>query len=311
MPAIITHGAEWYAAIGTETSKGTKIFSLVGKIENTGLIEVPMGVTLREIVEEIGGGIPQGRRFKAVQTGGPSGGCIPASLFDAPVDYESLRDAGSMMGSGGMIVMDEDTCMVDVSRFFVQFTNEESCGKCSTCRDGSDALLEILTRITEGHGQAGDIELLEELGTVVKDASMCQLGATLPNPVLSTIRFFRDEYEAHIADKACPAKACKQLIKYSIDPDTCTGCGLCAKGCPAQAIRGENKLIHVIDQELCTRCGECFEACPPKIQAVVKLTGKEAQELQSLPAPVPVADWKRGKAEAGAGSSGDAGRHPW
>jgi ferredoxin len=244
-----------------------------------------------------------------VQTGGPSGGCIPASLFDAPVDYESLRDAGSMMGSGGMIVMDEDTCMVDVSRFFVQFTNEESCGKCSTCRDGSDALLEILTRITEGRGQAGDIELLEELGTVVKDASMCQLGATLPNPVLSTIRFFRDEYEAHITDKACPAKACKQLIKYYVDPDKCTGCGLCAKGCPALAIRGENKLIHVIDQELCTRCGECFEVCPPKIQAVVKLTGKEAQELQSLPAPVPVADWKRSKAEAGAAPSADAGRH--
>jgi NADH:ubiquinone oxidoreductase subunit F (NADH-binding)/(2Fe-2S) ferredoxin/Pyruvate/2-oxoacid:ferredoxin oxidoreductase delta subunit len=309
VPVIITSGADWFAGIGTETSKGTKIFSLVGKINNSGLIEVPMGVTLREIVEEIGGGIPGGKRFKAVQTGGPSGGCIPASFFDSPVDYESLRDAGSMMGSGGMIVMDEDTCMVDVSRYFVQFTNEESCGKCSTCRDGSDALLEILTRITRGEGRPGDIELLEELGDVIKDASMCGLGTTLPNPVLSTLRFFRDEYEAHIADGACPAKACKELIKYTIDPDRCPGCGLCFKACPAQAISGELKSIHVIDQALCTKCGECFDVCPPKAAAVVKLTGKEAREFQSLPAPMPVAEW-RSRKTAGPGSPADAGSQP-
>ncbi len=301
VPAIVTRGAEWFAGIGTATSKGTKIFSLVGKIRNTGLIEVPMGVTLREIIEEIGGGIPNGRRFKAVQTGGPSGGCIPESLFDAPIDYESLREAGSMMGSGGMIVMDEDTCMVDVSRFFIQFTNDESCGKCSTCRDGSEALLEILTRITEGQGRPGDVELLEELGAVVKDASMCGLGTTLPNPILSTIRYFRDEYEAHIADGRCPARACKKLIKYYIDPDKCPGCKLCLKACPNQAIRGEMKYVHVIDQAICTKCGDCLDICPPKVGAVVKLTGEEARELESLPAPVPVKEWRRRRGDTGAG----------
>lgn len=301
--AIVTRGAEWFAGIGTATSKGTKIFSLVGKIQNTGLIEVPMGVTLREIIEEIGGGIPNGRRFKAVQTGGPSGGCIPESLFDAPIDYESLRTAGSMMGSGGMIVMDEDTCMVDVSKFFIQFTNDESCGKCSTCRDGSEALLEILTRITEGQGRPGDVELLEELGAVVKDASMCGLGTTLPNPILSTIRYFRDEYDAHIAEGRCPAKACRKLIKYYIDPDKCPGCKLCLKACPTQAIRGEMKHIHVIDQAICTKCGDCLDVCPPKVGAVVKLTGREARELESLPAPLPVAEWRRRRREAGAGPS--------
>jgi NADP-reducing hydrogenase subunit HndC len=294
VPPIVLRGARWFSGIGTATSKGTKIFSLVGKIVNSGLIEVPMGITLREIVHDIGGGIPKGKRFKAVQSGGPSGGCIPESLIDAPVDYESLKEAGSMMGSGGLIVMDEDTCMVDVAKYFVQFTSDESCGKCSTCRDGSQALLDILTRITDGEGRPGDLELLEELGTVIKDASMCGLGTTLPNPVLSTIRYFRDEYEAHIADRACPARACKNLIRYAIDPDRCPGCQLCLKACPSGAVQGGLKHVHVIDQAVCTKCGECLEVCPPKVGAVVKLTGRE--ELPSPPVPVPVAEWKKRRA---------------
>ncbi len=296
VPVIVTRGANWYSGIGTPTSKGTKIFSLVGKINNTGLIEVPMGITLREIVEEIGGGIPGNRRFKAVQTGGPSGGCIPASLIDLPIDYETLKGAGSMMGSGGMIVMDEDTCMVDVAKFFIQFTNDESCGKCTACRDGSAALLEVLTRIADGNGRDGDVEFLEELGPAVKDASMCGLGQTLPNPVLSTLKYFRDEYVAHVADRNCPAKVCKALIKYYIDPDKCPGCTLCLKHCPADAIRGQNKHVHVIDQAVCTRCGECLDVCPPKVAAVVKLSGAEARDLQSLPEPIPVKEWKARKA---------------
>jgi len=296
VPLIINHGADWYSGIGTATSKGTKIFSLVGKINNTGLIEVPMGITLREIIYDIGGGIPDNKQFKAVQTGGPSGGCIPSGLIDLPIDYETLKNAGSMMGSGGMIVMDEDTCMVDVSKFFLQFTNDESCGKCSACRDGSDALLEVLTRISSGEGREGDLEFLEELGQAIKDASMCGLGQTLPNPVLSTLRYFRDEYAAHIADKNCPAKVCKPLIKYYIAPDKCPGCTLCLKNCPAGAVKGENKHIHVIDQSVCTKCGECFEICPPKISAVVKLSGQEALELKSLPGPVPAKEWKARRA---------------
>jgi NADH:ubiquinone oxidoreductase subunit F (NADH-binding) len=302
LPVILNRGAEWYSGIGTATSKGTKIFSLVGKINNTGLIEVPMGITLREVIYEIGGGIPGNKQFKAVQTGGPSGGCIPSSLIDLPIDYESLKEAGSMMGSGGMIVMDEDTCMVDVSKFFIQFTNDESCGKCSACREGSDAVLEVLTRISEGEGRQGDLEFLEELGLAIKDASMCGLGQTLPNPVLSTLRYFKDEYVAHIADKNCPAKVCKPLIKYYIDPDKCPGCLLCFKGCPAGAVKGESKHVHVIDQAICTKCGECLEICPPKVSAVVKLSGKEALELQSLPAPVPVKEWRARRAlETGTG----------
>ncbi len=303
IPLIISRGADWYSGIGTATSKGTKIFSLVGKINNTGLIEVPMGTTLREIIYEIGGGIPGDRQFKAVQTGGPSGGCVPGSLLDLPIDYESLKGAGAMMGSGGMIVMDEDTCMVDVAKFFIQFTNEESCGKCSACRDGSAALLEVLTRISDGEGREGDAEFLEELGLAVKDASMCGLGQTLPNPVLSTLRYFREEYVSHIADKNCPAKVCKPLIRYYIDPDKCPGCTLCLKNCPAGAVKGETKHVHVIDQAVCTKCGECLEICPPKVAAVVKLSGKEVQEMQSLPGPVPVREWRARRArETGSGA---------
>ena len=302
VPVIINRGAEWYFRLGTGASKGTKIFSLVGKINNTGLIEVRMGITLWEIIYEIGGGIPGNKQFKAVQTGGPSGGCIPSSLIDLPIDYEHLKEAGSMMGSGGMIVMDEDTCMVDVAKFFLQFTNDESCGKCSACREGSEALLEVLTRISNGEGREGDVEFLEELGSAVKDASMCGLGQTLPNPVLSTLKHFRDEYVAHIKDKNCPAKVCKPLIKYFIDPDKCPGCTLCLKNCPAGAVKGDTKHVHVIDQTTCTKCGECLEICPPKVSAVVRLSGKEAQELQSLPSPIPVREWRaRRAAETGTG----------
>jgi NADH:ubiquinone oxidoreductase subunit F (NADH-binding)/(2Fe-2S) ferredoxin/Pyruvate/2-oxoacid:ferredoxin oxidoreductase delta subunit len=282
VPVIINRGAEWFSDIGTKTSKGTKIFSLVGKINNTGLIEVPMGITLREIIYDIGEGIPGNKKFKAVQTGGPSGGCIPNSLIDLPIDYDSLKEAGSIMGSGGMIVMDEDTCMVDVAKFFIQFTNDESCGKCTTCRDGSEALLEVLTRITKGDGREGDIEFLEELSLAIKDASMCGLGATLPNPVLSTLQYFKDEYIAHIREKRCPALACKDLIKYYIQPDKCVGCRLCLKNCPVGAIAGLAKHPHIIDQAKCTKCGTCLEVCPPKISAVVKISGEEARNLKSL-----------------------------
>lgn len=280
VPVIINRGADWFSRIGTETSKGTKIFSLVGKINNTGLIEVPMGITLREIIYEIGGGIPGNRQLKAVQIGGPSGGCIPASLIDLPIDYESLTRAGSMMGSGGMIVMDEDTCMVDVAKFFIQFTNDESCGKCTVCRDGSDALLEVLTRITDGEGREGDIEFLEELALAIKDASMCGLGTTLPNPVLTTIRYFREEYEAHIREKRCPAKVCKNLIAYWIDPQLCQACLICKRECPAEAIYGEKHMVHVIDQSRCTKCGTCLDVCPPRFAAVKKLSGEPVPPVE-------------------------------
>jgi NADH-quinone oxidoreductase subunit F/NADP-reducing hydrogenase subunit HndC len=298
VPAIVLRGACWFAGLGTKSSKGTKIFSLVGKINRSGLIEVPMGITLREIVEEIGGGIPGGKRLKAVQTGGPSGGCIPASLADVAIDYESLGQVGSMMGSGGMIVMDEETCVVDVARFFLQFTNDESCGKCSACRDGSAALLEVLTRIIEGQGREEDLEFLDELARAVKDASMCGLGQTLPNPVLSTLRYFREEYLAHIRERRCPALVCKSLVKYWVDPDLCPGCVACLKACPAEAIRGSTKHIHVIDQGRCTKCGQCLEVCPPKVSAVRKLSGRAAEELVSLPEPVPVKQWREERAAA-------------
>ena len=272
VPVIIDRGADWYGQIGTERSKGTKIFSLVGKVNNTGLVEVPMGITLREIVYDIGGGIPEGKKFKAVQTGGPSGGCIPESLMDLPVDFDRLTEVGSMMGSGGMIVMDESTCMVDVAKYFMNFLKDESCGKCTSCREGTKRMHELLTDITEGRGTTDHLELLEELGWVTAEASLCALGGTAPNPVLSTIRYFRDEYQEHILHKKCPAKVCRPLLKYRILSDVCTTCGRCAKACPVEAISGKTKskkekgIPFKIDEAKCIKCGMCFESC--KFEAV-------------------------------------------
>jgi NADH-quinone oxidoreductase subunit F len=269
VPLIIKNGADWYTKIGSQGSKGTKIFSLVGKINNTGLIEVPMGITLREIIYGIGGGIPDGKKFKAVQTGGPSGGCIPESLLDLPVDFDELDKAGSMMGSGGMIVMDENSCMVDIAKYFINFLEGESCGKCLPCREGLKRMSQILADITEGRGKKGDIALLERLSATLVDSSLCALGSTAPNPVLTTIRYFRDEYEAHIKDKRCPAGVCKALVTYSIDEEKCPGCGLCVKACPVEAITPTGKKKPVIlDQEKCIKCGACYDVC--KLGAVVR-----------------------------------------
>ncbi len=281
VPLIINRGAEWFTELGTEGSKGTKIFSLVGKITNTGLVEVPMGITLRDIIYKIGGGIPNGRRFKAVQTGGPSGGCIPETLLDLEVDFDELTKAGSMMGSGGMIVMDEDTCMVDVAKYFIHFLTDESCGKCVPCREGLRQMDKILTNITEGRGEEGDIETLEELSELAVEASLCALGKSAPNPFLSTLRYFRDEYEAHIRDKRCPALVCKELISYYIDPERCSACMICLKKCPVDAIDGGKRKIHVIDQDKCTKCGTCLEVCPAKFDAVRKISG------ESVPPSIP------------------------
>jgi NADH:ubiquinone oxidoreductase subunit F (NADH-binding)/(2Fe-2S) ferredoxin/Pyruvate/2-oxoacid:ferredoxin oxidoreductase delta subunit len=261
VPLIISKGAKWYAGIGTEGSKGTKIFSLVGKIKNTGLVEVPMGITLREIIYDIGGGIPNGKKFKAVQTGGPSGGCIPEAYLDTPVDFDGLTQLGSMMGSGGMIVMDEENCMVDVANYFLKFLEEESCGKCTPCREGILQMRKILERITSGEGKDEDLDTLEWMGQAIIDGSLCALGGAAPNPVITTLRYFRDEYEAHIREKKCPAGICKALIRFSIDPENCNGCHLCARICPVEAAKGVKKEVHTIDDEICIKCRACYEVC--------------------------------------------------
>jgi NADH-quinone oxidoreductase subunit F len=267
VPFIIERGADWYTGIGTEKSKGTKIFSLVGKINNTGLVEVPMGTKLREIVFDIGGGIPGGKKFKAIQTGGPSGGCIPEQYLDMGIDFDELTKIGSMMGSGGMIVMDQDNCMVDVAKYFTNFLVSESCGKCVPCREGVRRMRDILADITEGKGREGDVDLLEKMATAIIDGSLCALGSSAPNPVLSTIRYFRDEYEAHIKEKRCPSGVCKALITYSVDAENCTGCTVCAKVCPTGAASGERKKTHAIDPAKCTKCGACRESC--KFDAII------------------------------------------
>jgi NADH:ubiquinone oxidoreductase subunit F (NADH-binding)/(2Fe-2S) ferredoxin/ferredoxin len=261
VPPIIHRGADWYASMGTEKSKGTKIFALAGKINNTGLVEVPMGITLEQIIFNVGGGIPGNKKFKAAQTGGPSGGCIPATLLNLPIDYDSLTAAGAIMGSGGLIIMDENTCMVDLAKFFLTFTQSESCGRCVPCRLGTKRMLETLQRITEGAGEVSDLEALKDLGAIIKDASLCGLGQTAPNPVLTTIRYFEDEYRAHIEEKRCPAGVCKALIRYEIDAETCTGCGLCRRACPQSAISGKAKEPHILDQALCIKCGICHAEC--------------------------------------------------
>ena len=268
IPQIILKGAQWFASLGTEKSKGTKVFALGGKIVNTGLVEIPMGTTLREIIYDIGGGIPNGKKFKAVQTGGPSGGCIPAQFLDLPIDYDNLIKIGAMMGSGGMIVMDDSTCMVDVARFFLDFTVDESCGKCTPCRIGTRRLLEMLDKITSGNGTLEDLDKMEELCNYIKANAMCALGQTAPNPVLSTLKYFRDEYEAHVVEKRCPAGVCKKLMHYEIQADKCRGCTLCARKCPANAITGKVKEPHVIDQSKCIKCGACMEGC--KFSAIIK-----------------------------------------
>ncbi|MCK4468563.1 MAG: 4Fe-4S binding protein, partial [Desulfobacterales bacterium] len=270
---IIKNGADWFSSIGTEKSKGTTIFSVVGMVKNTGLVEVPMGTTLRDIIFKCAGGIQDNKALKAVQIGGPAGGCIPKELIDTPVDFDRLTELGAMMGSGGMVIMDENTCMVDVARYFLSFTQSESCGKCAPCRIGTKVMLDILDRIRSGHGEEEDLERLEDLSATIRNASLCGLGQLSPNPVLTTLRYFRNEYEAHIRDKSCPALVCKDLIKYVISEEKCVGCGICLKNCPVGAITGKKKKVHVIDESLCIKCGLCYQKCPSKFGAVEKITG--------------------------------------
>ena len=281
IPLIINNGAEWFASIGTEGSKGTKIFALAGKVNNTGLVEVPFGVTLRDIIFKIGGGIPNGKKFKGVQTGGPSGGVIPEQYLDSPVDFDELKKLGSMMGSGGLIVLDEDTCMVELARYFVNFLCDESCGKCTPCREGLRQASIILNRITKGQGKKGDIEKLQKIAEVTRDSALCALGQTSANPMLTTLRYFKDEYEAHINEKRCPAMVCKDLISYYIDPEKCQACMICFRNCPVNAVIGEKNHIHVIDQEKCIKCGSCYEMCPSRFSAVKKISG------EPVPTPLP------------------------
>jgi NADH-quinone oxidoreductase subunit F len=271
VPLIINNGVDWFTKIGTKNNYGTKVFSLVGKIQNSGLVEVPLGTPLKKIIYDIGGGIRNGKKFKAVQTGGPSGGCLPEDKLDLPVDFDELTKAGSMMGSGGMIIMDEDSCMVDVAQYFIKFLAEESCGKCIPCREGIDQMLVVLKRITTGKGKEGDVELLLDIADLL-EAALCALGTTAGNPVLTTIKYFRSEYDAHIKEKKCPAHVCKDLTVYYINPDKCAGCMICLKQCPVKAITGDRKMIHIIDQDICTKCGTCFEVCPRKFRAVDKIS---------------------------------------
>jgi len=285
VPLIINRGADWFRSIGTEGSKGTAVFALTGKIANSGLIEVPMGTILREVVFDIGGGVQEGKNFKAVQTGGPSGGCLPETLLDLPIDFESLTQAGSMMGSGGMVVMDTDTCMVDLAQFFLKFCANESCGKCVPCREGLPLMIDIMKKITQGEGELDDIKRLISLGETIKRGSLCGLGTTAPNPVLSSIRYFEDEWKAHVVDKICPALVCRALINFYILPDKCAGCGICARACPVEAISGGKRMVHVINQEKCIKCATCLEKCPDRFSAVVKVTGEHIMVPKE---PVPV-----------------------
>ncbi len=283
--AIMQHGADWFSAAGTDTSKGSKTFALVGKVKRTGLVEVPLGITLSEIIYGIGGGILDDKAFKAVQTGGPSGGCLSADFLDSPVDYETLAKAGSIVGSGGMIVLDEETCIVDLARYFLTFTQNESCGKCVPCRVGTRQMLSILERITRGQGVPDDIDRLQKLAETVRDGSLCALGGTAPNPVLTTLRYFRSEYEAHINEKRCPARNCRELIRFYILPDKCEGCGICVRNCPTEGILGGKRVVHVIQQDKCTKCGSCLDVCPPRFSAVVKVSGEEIDVPRE---PIPV-----------------------
>ncbi len=294
VPVIINNGADWYSKIGTEKSKGTAVFALTGKVSNSGLVEVPMGITLREIIYDIGGGLIGGKDFKAVQNGGPSGGCLPASALDLPVDYERLAAAGAIMGSGGMIVVDSQTCMVDLAKYFLSFTQAESCGKCVMCREGTLQMLKILDDITEGKGKEEDIDLLLELAKSIQAGSLCALGGTAPNPILTTIRYFRDEYEAHIKEKRCPAASCKSLINFYILPDKCQGCGICKRGCPVEAISGDKRMIHIIDQNKCIKCGNCLDVCPERFDAVAKVSGETLQVPEEL---IPVGSWQNTQSE--------------